>query len=100
MVKAAHRYDPDRGYTFHKYCDWFVRRGCMRVVGHMRGLEMADLPEKPEASVWGSAPIGLLSELAAEPEPGKPGSSGHRLGLSESRMLDFERAEVEGRSRY
>jgi RNA polymerase primary sigma factor len=80
LVRAAHRFDPERGYKFISYAVWWVRQAILHSLSQHSRVVRLPLNKAGNLSRIGKASRTLLQELGREPTHAE---IAERLGLAE-----------------
>lgn len=78
LVRAAHRFDPERGYKFISYAVWWVRQAILQSLSQHSRVVRLPLNKAGNLSRIGKASQALWHELGREPTPAEIAES---LGL-------------------
>lgn len=90
LLKAAHRFDEERGYRFISYAVWWIRQSIMQAL--LDKSRTIRLPQNQTAVLIkiNRARVQMQQEGIADPRPGQLAA---RLGLKRSEVLQALRAD-------
>jgi RNA polymerase primary sigma factor len=79
LVRAAHRFDPDRGYKFISYAVWWVRQAILNSLSQHSRVVRLPLNKAANLQKISRTSQSLYQELGREPTPHE---IGQRIGVS------------------